>query len=91
MCCDPEMLVTGVRLVWQKAELLGSVKRPPVPGSLGVKECLLSLDVVRKWLPAIILLEVDVSAGPLKKSCLSDSLNWWLRDDTQKPGGGFSR
>ena len=65
MCCDPEMLVAGVRLVQQKAELLGSVKRLSVPGSLGVKEVLLSLDVVWKRLPAIILLGVDVSAGLL--------------------------
>ena len=85
------MLVTGVRLVRQKAELLGSVKRPSVPGSLGVKECLLSLDVVRKWLPAIILLGVDVSIGLLKQSCSSDLLSWWLRDEARKPGGCFSR
>ena len=41
------------------------------------KECLLSQDIARRWLLAIpALLGVDVSAGPLRKSRSSISLNW---------------
>ena len=67
-CCNPEMLVAVVRLVWQNAKLLGKAKMLPAPGLLGVKEHLLSQDVVQRWLPAIPLLGVDMSAGPLRES-----------------------
>ena len=66
-----------VRLVQWNAELLGSAKILPAPVLLGVRECLLSQDVVWKWLLAIpALLGVDVSVGPLRENTSSISLNW---------------
>ena len=77
MCCDPEMLGAGVRLVWRNAELLGNAKILPAPDLLGARECLLSQDVVWKWLLVIpALLGVDVSGGPLRENRSSVSLNW---------------
>ena len=76
-CCDPEVLGAGVRLVWWNAELLKKEKILPAPGSLGVKEYLLSLDTAqRQLLSSPALLGVDVSAGPLRESRSSISLNW---------------
>ena len=77
MCCDPEVLGAGVRLVRWNAKLLGSMKMLPAPELLGVKECLLSQDIVWRCLLAIpILLGVDVSAWLLRESRSSVSLNW---------------
>ena len=74
MCCDPETLVAGVRLLQHIPMPLVRLKLPPDPVSKGVMEHLLSLDTDWGRDPLVVLLGVEALVGQVKESCSFDSL-----------------